>query len=205
MTKTARVISFFPAFQLLMIIGSFYLLINQSFLGGLLAVTFCIYFLPILCLYFHNYFFPYKEGKFLLNTKHYTFWWGIHQFQLLFISLPFLEGILRLCPGLYSFWLRLWGSKIGKNVYWTPSIEILDRTSLEIGSNVIIGHKVIFLPHVIMKTKSERGLILVLKKIKIENNCFIGAGSRFGPGSIIKENSIVPVITDLKINEVFGE
>ena len=31
MTKTARVVSFFPVFQLLMIIGSFYLLINAIY------------------------------------------------------------------------------------------------------------------------------------------------------------------------------
>ncbi|MDX1921189.1 MAG: hypothetical protein SFU25_10715 [Candidatus Caenarcaniphilales bacterium] len=203
MTKIAKTLSFFPLLHLFFVLVSLYNFFAVSFIFGFILSFFSIYFLPILCFRFHNRFYPYREGRFFLDRKEYVPWWGVHQFQLLFIALPALESILRLYPGFYSFWLRLWGSKIGKNVYWTPLVEILDRSNLEIGSNVIIGHKVCLLAHVINSQKS--GLILYVKNIKIGSNSLIGAGSRFGPGAVVEDGSTVPVLTDLKINETFQE
>ena len=201
MTNIAKTLSFFPLLHMFLVFVSICNFFAVSFVWGFILSFFSIYFLPILFFRLHQSFYPYKEGRFFLDRKEYVPWWGVHQFQILFIALPALESILRLCPGLYSFWLRLWGSKIGKNVYWTPLVEILDRSNLEIGSNVIIGHKVCLLSHVINKQKS--GLILYVKNIKIGSNTLIGAGSRFGPGAIVGDGAMVPVLTDLKINEIF--
>ena len=55
-----------------------------------------------------------------LSDRTYAPWWGMHQIQVLYIAIPQLEAVLRLVPGLYSQWLRLWGSKVGRRVYWTP-------------------------------------------------------------------------------------
>ncbi len=59
-----------------------------------------------------------------------------------------MEEILRLIPGLYSFWLRAWGSRVGKLTYWAPQTVILDRGFLEIGDHVIFGAGVRINPHV---------------------------------------------------------
>ncbi|MDJ0694669.1 GH3 auxin-responsive promoter family protein [Mastigocoleus sp. MO_188.B34] len=39
-----------------------------------------------------------------------------------------------------TLWLRLWGSKVGEGIYWTPKIEIADRGLLEIGDRVRVTH-----------------------------------------------------------------
>ena len=92
--------------------------------------------------------------------------------QLIFIALPALEAILRLIPGVYSAWLRLWGSHVGKHVYWTPLIEITDRDLLDIGDRVIFGHRAACYNHVV-KPKGE-DLVLYTAKITIGSDVFVG-------------------------------
>src|SRR5690606_21882972 len=41
-------------------------------------------------------------------------WWFTSQLQVPFMRFSFLEEFLRMVPGLYSMWLRLWGAKVGK-------------------------------------------------------------------------------------------
>jgi len=148
-----------------------------------------------------NLIFPLKEGTFDIMAKGYSPWWGSHMFQVVYMACPFLEGLLRIIPGVYSLWLRLWGSKIGKNVYWTPNIEIDDRSLIEVGDNCIVGHKLHFLPHII--TPRDGIMSLLLKKIIIGNDCFLGAGSRLGPGVKLEDNTSIPILTDGQINQHF--
>ncbi|MDO9182372.1 MAG: hypothetical protein Q7U04_08175, partial [Bacteriovorax sp.] len=120
-----------------------------------------------------------------------------------YILFPVLERVLLTFPGAYSFWLRLWGSKIGAKVYWSPTIEVVDRTHLHIGNNVFMGSKIHFCSHVV-RPNDDR-LFLYVKKIEIGDNVFIGAGSRFGPGSKVAKGVMVPLLTDLKVNEKIYE
>lgn len=138
---------------------------------------------------------PLKEGRTRLDSPSFHPWWGSHQLQRIYIALPSLEAVLRLVPGLYSVWLRLWGARIGRNVYWTPLVEITDRSMLEVGDGVIFGHKVAIFAHAI-KPGGE-GFLLMLERICIGSGAFIGAGSRLGPGSIVEEGAMVPMLTDL--------
>ena len=62
--------------------------------------------------------------------------------QLLYGAVPLLETVLRLIPGAYSAWLRLWGSRIGKGGYRTPQVQVLDRSLLEVGDGAVFGHEV---------------------------------------------------------------
>ncbi|NET74012.1 MAG: acyl transferase, partial [Sphaerospermopsis sp. SIO1G2] len=137
-----------------------------------------------------------------LIGKKYSPWWGSHQIQVIYIAIPLLESILRLIPGMFSLWLKLWGSKIGKNVYWTPSLEIADRSLLEIGDNVVIGHRVSISSHVI-KPKKEN-LMLYVKKVKIGNNVFVGGGSMIAPGVVINDGQFIQVNTILLPNQKIG-
>jgi len=160
-----------------------------------------LYIYPVFVFRLVNLFVPLKEGSFDLAQKKYNPWWGSHQIQLIYFACPFLEGLLRLVPGLYSFWLRLWGAKVGKNIYWTPSIEISDRPLIEIGDQVIIGHKAHFISHVIIPYKAK--ISLYVKKIQIGEASFIGAGSRFGPGVKVDPDTQLPVLTDGRVNQHF--
>jgi len=200
MTYWGRAITFFPLFHISLIIGTGVLFICNPTWIAFLLVIFILYVFPLLIFRLHNKYIPLKEGKSRLDTPTYSPWWTAYHFQVLFNTFSCLEAFLRLIPGAYSFWLRRWGSKIGRNVQWTPLVEIVDRSLIEVGDRVIFGHKVIIVSHVI--TRKESGMtVLYLKKVRIGSNVFVGAGSRFGPGTVISPDQIIPFQTLLTINK----
>ena len=91
---------------------------------------------------------------------------------------------MRLVPGLYSAWLRLWGSKIGALTYWAPGTMILDRQFVELGDNVKFGAGVRINPHVIAGT-DDGGMELILATVKIEDGAMIGGYSLLTAGTEI--------------------
>jgi hypothetical protein len=105
-------------------------------------------------------------------------WWACFQCQVLFMRFPALEEILRLVPGIYSLWLRCWGSRIGKLTYWAPQTVILDRGFLEIGDHVVFGAGVRLNPHVM---ENE----LKLAPIRIGDGAMIGGYSLLTAGTEI--------------------
>jgi len=185
MTIFGRVISFFPAFILLLTGAAIFYFLASPSIFSLLAVLLSIYGFPPLVYRLHEYFYPVREGISYLQMKEYSPWWGSHQIQVIYIAIPVLETLLRLIPGLFSWWLRLWGAKVGKDVYWTPALEISDRGFLEIGDRVVIGHRVGIYSHIIKPRKAD--LMLYVKKVKIGNNVFIGAGSHLAPGVVLND------------------
>lgn len=123
---------------------------------------------------------PLKIGGAILTRNKYHFWLFSLWIQSIYSMFPSLEKMLMAVPGLYSIWLRLWGSKIGKNVFWNPNVEVLDRSFLEIGNNVFFGNHTYLSPHV-LKMKQDCA-ILVLEPIKIGNDVVVGGFCRLGPG-----------------------
>jgi hypothetical protein len=111
---------------------------------ALLAV---LYLVPVATYRLHGALWPLVEGASRIDAPRYAPWWGGHQCQLMYSALPALEAALRLVPGLYSGWLRLWGSRVGRGVYWTPLVEITDRSLLEVGDGVVFGHRVACYAH----------------------------------------------------------
>lgn len=105
-------------------------------------------------------------------------WWACFQCQVLFLRFPALEEMLRLVPGVYSWWLRMWGARIGKRTYWAPQTIILDRGFLEIGDQVVFGAGVRLNPHVI-----ERDLLLA--PVKVGDHAMIGGYSLLTAGTEI--------------------
>ena len=116
--------------------------------------------------------------------------------QSLFLYFPALETAIRLVPGLFSVWLRLWGSSIGRGVYWTPHFELADRAFMDIGNNAVFGHAVKASCHVISPSR-EFVLKLVIKKIKIGEGAFVGAGTVLAPGVEIEAGALVKAGTYL--------
>jgi acetyltransferase-like isoleucine patch superfamily enzyme len=112
-------------------------------------------------------------------------WWACFQCQVLFLRFPVLEEIMRLLPGVYSLWLRLWGSKIGKLTYWAPGTVILDRGFLDIGDDVVFGAGVRLNPHVMEKTPQA---VLLLAPIQIGSGALVGGYSLLTAGTVIAEN-----------------
>ena len=199
MSVMGRAISFYPTLILSLTAATIFWLAYRPSPVQPVVLILILYLLPPITLRLHELFFPLREGASKLSDPKYSHWWGAHQIQLIYIALPQLEALLRLVPGLYSAWLRLWGSRVGRGVYWTPNVEITDRSRLEIGDRVVFGHKCKLLGHAI-KPKGDE-VILYLRRIKIGNDAFIGAGSRIGPGAVIGDGAYLPVLTDVYVNQ----
>lgn len=143
---------------------------------------------------------PLRAGSYGLDAPDFLRWWASAQGQIIFCRLPFLEELLRLVPGLYSAWLRLWGAKIGRLTYWAPDVQILDRSLLEIGDEVIFGAGVRLNPHVI--ADDENGVAqLHLGPVRVGSGCRVGgyslltAGTIVEPGQTLKAFSLSPPFT----------
>ena len=201
MTWRSRFMSIFPLVHVILILGTLAGVVVHPGVLTAFSIPVAIYVFPVVAFRLHNLLFPLKTGMSDLGKRGYSSWWGGNQIQLLFLAVPRLESVLTLVPGLFSLWIRTWGSKVGRRVYWTPQIEILDRSLLDIGSGVVFGHKVIASSHVVTRTKSGR-LLLMVERIRIGDNAFIGAGTRIGPGVIVDERAVVSAATEMEANTV---
>ncbi len=129
-----------------------------------------------------------RIGRFQPGTyanMHFGWWWS-QQWQTLFNRFPQLEELLRLVPSLYSMWLRLWGSQIGRLVYWAPGVSILDRGLLRIGDSVVLGASVRIIGHLF--TNDE----LLIAPVTIESSAVVSGYSILAPGVVIGENESTP-------------
>ncbi len=146
-----------------------------------------VYLLPPLTFRLHQRRWPLEEGTRRLLGGGYEPWWGAHQIQALYVAMPSLEAVLRLLPGVYSAWLRLWGSQIGRRVIWTPRVEIIDRSLLEVGDDVVFGHYAVVSGHLIKPTRHN--LLLYVERVRIGSNAFLGAGSVLAPGVVVEDGA----------------
>lgn len=209
LTPTSRmwmlIINFIPFFHLSSIIFIICYPFD-SLLFHIVLIIFTIYFLPpLLCRLFFL-FFPIQQGTIPSNSKNFLYWWASASLQAIFIRLSFLEELLRLIPGFYSIWLRLWGAKIGRITYWAPGMVILDRTFLNIGNDVIFGAGVRLNPHVLAYNK-EGELELLLKNICIGDRAIIGGyallttGTEIDNDESLRAHQVSPPFTKWKAGE----
>ncbi len=130
-------------------------------------------------------------GRIAVGSRAFFRWWALFQLQVIFCRLPLLEELLRLVPGLYSQWLRLWGARIGRFTYWSAGMMITDRSFLDIGNDVVFGAGVRLNPHVLTKG-TEGQLQLLLAPVKIGDRTMIGgyalltAGTEIAPDEVTR-------------------
>lgn len=189
MTWLSRLMALFPA---LVVAGALALIglavwCAQPLL--LLAAIAFVYLGPLLAYRLHDKLWPLRTGGSHLVGAKYSPWWGGHQIQLVFYAFPWLEAALRLVPGLYSAWLRAWGSTVGQQVYWTPAVEIGDRALMVIGDGVVFGHRVAAFCHVIKPRKGN--MLLVVRKVTVGSGAFVGAGVVLAPGAVVAPGAFV--------------
>lgn len=189
MTMLSRIFSLFPLIHILLILLSSMVWVKSGNSLGLIGLLSSIYLFPLGCFRILSAITPIKEGKSNILEKKFSPWWAGHQIQSLFIAIPMLESTLRVVPGLFSLWLRAWGSKIGKNVYWTPGSIHYDRNLLEVDDNVVFGERSLSVCHVI--TPRENSAELTIAKIRIGNNAFIGAAVVLSPGVTMDSNTFI--------------
>lgn len=156
---------------------------------ALLATLAILYGLPLAAFRLHERVHPLVEGASHIAGGPYSPWWGGHQIQLVYIAFPTLEVLLRIVPGLFSLWLRAWGSRVGRRVYWTPALRLGDRSLLDVGDDVIFGYDVGISSHLIKRTR--KNVLLYVKRVTIGDGVFLGAGCIIGPGVTIEDGAVV--------------
>lgn len=203
MTWRARLFALFPALWLALLLACVVWIVVARNAWAVPTLLFVAYLLPPLSFRMHQAWWPLREGRSYLDAPGYAPWWGSHQCQVMYNAFPALESALRLLPGFYSAWLRLWGSHIGRGVHWTPRVEIADRSLLDVGDGVVFGHLTACYAHLI---KPHRGrLVLYLRRIHIGDRAFLSAGSRLGPGVRIAPGTVLPLLSDVGVGRRVGE
>lgn len=190
---------FFPLFIAILACLFLFLFIESHRYLFLLLAFISPYIIPLFSFKLLQAIYPIKEGASFFGEERFSPWVSSFRLQQIYVMFPVLERILFFIPGLYNSWLRAWGSKIGKNVYFLPGILIVDRAHIEIGDNVMIGNQCYFSPHVVQIKKGR--FFLYYKKISIGNNVFIGAFSTLGPGTKIADNITVPAGSAFGVNQ----
>jgi hypothetical protein len=132
-----------------------------------------------------------QAGRHSVSSADFLRWWLSAQWQVIFNRLPMLEELLRIVPGLYSAWLRLWGAKIGSLVYWSPGVAVLDRSFVCIGSRVVFGAGVRLNPHVIVPGK-KREAQLWLAPVTLGDDALIGGYSLITAGCTVPAGVSLP-------------
>jgi len=84
-----------------------------------------------------------------------------------------------------KFYLKLLGMKIGRNTLVGGTIK--DPCVTELGKNSTIGEYAVVYAHI---HNYEKGTLRI-KKVKIGDNCIIGAGAIVMPGVVMENNSIL--------------
>lgn len=131
------------------------------------------------------------------DSKVFIYWWFLTQLQIIFVRLPFLEELLRIFPGLYSFWLNIWGGRISLLTYWSPGVILTDRYHLNIERGVIIGGGCRIGAHIITITDNNLQR-LTLAPVTIEHNSVIGFNAAIGPGCHVYPGETLPAAKILK-------
>lgn len=150
-----------------------------------LAVVFgMIYVLPPLACRAALAWVPIKRTIIPVGSRDFFVWWFTLNCQVLLCRFSFFEELLRIVPSCYSFWLRLWGAKIGKLTYWAAGVSILDRPWLSIGDHVIFGAGVRLNAHVFMPDKTG-AMVLALAPVTIGDRVTIGGYSLLVSGTEI--------------------
>ena len=192
-----------PALQVASFIAFIYLLPQTPIIKLTLATTLLMLLPPLtslIVLRLSNI----KNKTIIIGSNDYLIWWFLLCQQTLFSRLSFLEECIRMIPGLYSLWLRLWGSQVGSLTYWAPGTRIFDRGFLNIGNNVILGAGTRLSPHVIIKDDSGN-FILHLDTITIEDNSVIGGYSLLTAGTRILKGSATRAFTISPPNSIWKD
>lgn len=186
--------SFFPGYVIALELAALYRLTLAPSLVNFAVVLLLPYLLPLLTFRIMDAITPLRPGSAILVKEKYHFWLFSLWIQSIYAMFPFLEKALMAVPGLYSLWLRAWGSKIGSAVFWNANVEVLDRSMLEIGNRVFFGNHAYLSPHV-LKMKSDRA-ILLLEPIKIGHGVVVGGFCRLGPGVEVADGVTLVHSTD---------
>lgn len=179
----------FGFFPVLIISKIFLFFIPLNQIWHLFLLPFFIYFVIVITIFYELLF----SGLFILLFKiryepgvyDYTYKNKMAFRWILVCSLytP-IRKILEIFPlgGIKNSYYRMLGMKIGKNTLLGGVIK--DPCLTEFGDNVTMGEYAIIYGHIHNYEKST----ILMDKVKIGNNCVIGAGAIIMPGAVLEDD-----------------
>ncbi|HRK64916.1 MAG TPA: hypothetical protein PLN53_11010 [Terricaulis sp.] len=204
MTGLDRLFSYFPLLMTLAAIGALGVFAQWPNGWSAFLLLFVLYLFPPMVLRILERWTPIKPGVACIDGRKFCPWLAAHHIQAFYDALPYLESLLRVIPGFYSMWLRMWGSRVGYGVEWPVRMDVLDRNLVDIGNRVVFAREVELSAHV-RKKQDGAGSRSLVRPVRIGSYAFIGAGARIGPGASVPHNANVPAMTIVDVNETFGE
>ncbi len=191
---------FFPLFFFVMMTTFFVKFVQTQETRFFFYFLISPYLVPLLIQRIILKIYPLKEGGSHIGLEEHQFspWLFSLRVQQIYLVFPQLERLLFYLPGLYSAWLRAWGSQVGKNVFWTPGTIVNDRSLMDVGDFVIFGHNTYMSSH-FLRVKNGTFFVYV-KKIKIGSYSFIGAFTKMGPGTNIAQGSQIQAMSVFSVN-----
>ena len=204
MTAWDRLFSYFPFLMFVMALLALGVFAAWPSLWSVALFILVIFFVPPMVQRVMFRWAPLKTGVACIDGRAFCPWLAAHHIQAFYDALPFLESLLRVFPGFYSLWLRMWGSRIGYGVEWPVRMDVLDRSLMDIGNRVVFSREVELAAHVRRKTEGAGSRVLV-RPVRIGSYAFIGAGARIGPGAVVPANANVPPAAVVGVNESFGD
>lgn len=134
-------------------------------------------------------------------------WWALTQLQVPFMRFPVLEEVLRMIPGCYSGWLRLWGAKVGKYVYWSATVLVADRPFVEIGERVVFGYGAKVTSHLLTQKRKQTKLVFGVPSIGdraiIGSLAILGPGARVESDETLRATEALAPFHVLRLNQIF--
>lgn len=179
------IVNFVPLVHIVAVILIFFFLPAGTLVRALSAIA-ALYLAPPLLARVARVMVTIPEGRIAVGTTPFFAWWLMFQLQMVFCRFPALEEVLRLVPGIYSQWLRLWGSRVGRLTFWSPGTLITDRSYLSIGDDVIFGAGVRLNSHVLEKG-DQGGFELILATVAVGNHAMVGGYSLLTAGTQISD------------------
>lgn len=204
MTAWDRIFSYFPLMMFVITLSALGVFAAWPSPWSAVLLILVIYFLPPMVQRIMFRWAPLKHGVACIDGRGFCAWLASHHIQACYDALPFLESLLRVFPGFYSMWLRMWGSRVGYGVEWAVRMDVLDRSLMDIGNRVVFSREVELAAHVRQKMDGAGSRVLV-RPVRIGSYAFIGAGARIGPGANVPSNANVPALAVVGVNESYGD
>jgi hypothetical protein len=131
------------------------------------------------------------SGRLTQDMPAYRVWWALTQLQVVFNRLPWIEEILRLVPGLYALWIRLWGGELSPFAYVGPGVTITDRHMVRVERGAVLGIRGALAGHMATRDADGRWLVIIGLP-QVEAEAVLGGEAGLGPGAILRRGAVLP-------------
>lgn len=164
--------------------------------GALALFLAWVYLVPVLIGGLVTRLWPTPTGTFGLTDPGYRHWWLMLQLQLPFNRLPILEELLRLVPGLYPLWIRLWGGDLSAKSFVGPGVMIGDRHLIRVGPRAVLGARAGFAGHIAFRDETGRWRVIVAP-CEVGADAIVGGDAGVGPGAVLAPGATLPAARHL--------